>query len=63
MVEDLIKAGKLNEEMICKRIPLMRLARPEEIAGVVSFLCSEAASYITGETIVIDGGWVAYGFI
>jgi NAD(P)-dependent dehydrogenase (short-subunit alcohol dehydrogenase family) len=63
MVEDLIRMGKLNEEKICNRIPLKRLGTSEEIANIVLFLCSEAASYITGETIVVDGGWVAYGYI
>jgi len=61
MVEDLIRMGKLNEKKICDRIPLKRLGATEEIANVVRFLCSDAASYITGQTIIVDGGWVAYG--
>ncbi len=39
-----------------KAIPLNRFAEPADVAGVVLFLASEAASYITGQTIVIDGG-------
>jgi len=40
------------------RVPLGRWGRPEEIAKVAVFLASDAASYITGETIVADGGYV-----
>ncbi len=61
MVEKNIRAGKINEEKLCDRIPLRRLGTKEEIANVARFLCSESASYITGTTIVVDGGWVAYG--
>ena len=39
-----------------KQIALGRFGRPEEIAGVVSFLASDAASYISGQTIIADGG-------
>lgn len=38
------------------RIPMHRLGLPDEMAGVVSFLVSDDASYITGETIVASGG-------
>lgn len=40
------------------QIPLARLARPEELGAVVAFLASEKASYITGTSVVVDGGWV-----
>jgi NAD(P)-dependent dehydrogenase (short-subunit alcohol dehydrogenase family) len=39
-----------------KKILLQRLGTPEDVAGAAVFLCSSAASYITGETIIIDGG-------
>lgn len=41
---------------IIEHIPLQRIGRPEEIASVVSFLLSDSASYITGETISVNGG-------
>lgn len=40
-----------------KNIPMQRLAKPEEIANAVAFLASERAAYITGQTIVVDGGY------
>lgn len=40
-----------------KKVPLKRLGNPEEVANVVTFLASEAASYVTGSNIVVDGGW------
>ena len=38
--------------------PLARVAQPEEFASVVAFLCSEAASYVTGSSLMVDGGLV-----
>jgi 3-oxoacyl-[acyl-carrier protein] reductase len=43
-------------EQQLKGIPLARIGKPSEVASVVAFLCSDAASYITGETIIISGG-------
>jgi 3-oxoacyl-[acyl-carrier protein] reductase len=43
---------------LAKDIPLGRIADPEEFANVVVFLASERASYITGATIPVDGGWI-----
>jgi NAD(P)-dependent dehydrogenase (short-subunit alcohol dehydrogenase family) len=40
-----------------KRIPMGKIGKPIEVAGAVIFLCSEASSYITGQNIVIDGGY------
>ena len=42
-----------------KRVPLGRLAEPEEIGWVIAFLASEGASMITGQTVVVDGGLLA----
>jgi 3-oxoacyl-[acyl-carrier protein] reductase len=45
-------------EALSKLIPLERLGKPADIAGVVAFLASEHASYITGQVFVVDGGMV-----
>ena len=44
------------KETMLKQIPLGRFGEPDDIARVVSFLCSEAAAYVTGQTLVVDGG-------
>ncbi len=53
--------GKSHEEVLsdmAKRVPMNRLAGPEEIASTVVFLASKQAGYITGNTIHVDGGYV-----
>ncbi|KAB7754954.1 MULTISPECIES: SDR family NAD(P)-dependent oxidoreductase [Mycobacteriaceae] len=50
---------KINVEMT----PHQRLGRVEDIAGTVAFLCSEAGSFINGQTIVVDGGWSATKYL
>jgi len=52
MVEDAPK------EHIKNLIPMARIGQPEEVARVVSFLCSDAASYVTGQVISVNGGMV-----
>jgi 3-oxoacyl-[acyl-carrier protein] reductase len=54
---------KMTDEIIARRgepyrqeIPLKRFGKPSEVASVIRFLCSADASYITGQTITIDGG-------
>ena len=46
------------EQRIVDRIPLGRMGTPEEFAAVIAFLASPAASFVTGVTIPVDGGWV-----
>ncbi len=42
-------------------IPMQRYGTPEEIAAAAAFLCSDDASYITGHTLAVDGGFLASG--
>ncbi|WP_121510802.1 SDR family NAD(P)-dependent oxidoreductase [Mesotoga sp. H07pep.5.4] len=59
-----ISAGSMDDpahlKEITDEIPLGRLASPEEIAGTVVFLSSKDASYLTGSTIYVDGGWTTH---
>ena len=48
--------GGEQTQKLLSQVPLRRLGKPEEIASVVGFLVSEEASYITGETIHVNGG-------
>jgi Tropinone reductase 1 len=47
---------------VLDRTPLGRIAEPEEVAAVVAFLCLPAASYVTGQCVSVDGGFMIYGF-
>ncbi len=50
--------SQVVQDEVLKHIPLGRLGEPQDIAGVCLFLASKAADYITGQTIVVDGGMV-----
>jgi NAD(P)-dependent dehydrogenase (short-subunit alcohol dehydrogenase family) len=63
MLTSLVKGGldadPERKKRVLARIPLGRLGEPEEIGGALVFLASDAARYITGASITIDGGWTA----
>jgi len=52
------RQGMTDEELYARasRVPLGRIAQPEDIAGVIAFLCSDAAAYMTGQIIAVNGG-------
>ncbi|WP_129662124.1 SDR family oxidoreductase [Rothia uropygialis] len=52
--------GKSFREQQARVTPLERLGKPEEVAAVVAFLASDDSSFVTGETITVDGGVMAY---
>jgi 3-oxoacyl-[acyl-carrier protein] reductase len=52
-----VDAGKIKERWEAA-IPMKRLGKPEEFAALAAFLVSERASYITGSSIAVDGGWI-----
>jgi NAD(P)-dependent dehydrogenase (short-subunit alcohol dehydrogenase family) len=58
MLASVAKDPALKRKLL-SRTPLQRIGKPEEIASIASFLASDDASYITGETIFADGGRLA----
>jgi NAD(P)-dependent dehydrogenase (short-subunit alcohol dehydrogenase family) len=60
-VAGLAKRNAIDLEGIQKRAPFKRMARPDEIANVATFLASENSGYITGQIVKVDGGWSSYG--
>ncbi len=56
---DPLKNDKKTMEATLARIPMKRFGQTQEIANTVLFLASEESSYITGATVVVDGGWLA----
>jgi len=58
MIEPVKSDPKMEKAMIDK-IPMQRTGKPEEVANLVLFLASDKSSYMTGSTVVIDGGWLA----
>ncbi|MDI6883221.1 MAG: SDR family NAD(P)-dependent oxidoreductase [Patescibacteria group bacterium] len=58
MIQTVKEDPKIIEAMLA-RVPMHRVGKPEEVSNLVLFLASEVSSYMTGSTVVIDGGWLA----
>ena len=58
LVEELLKDPAVRDDVL-RRIPLGRLAEPEDIVGAVVYLAGPASDLVTGHTLVVDGGWTA----
>jgi 2-deoxy-D-gluconate 3-dehydrogenase len=54
-----LQADELRNRQILERIPAARWGEPGDIAGAAVFLASSASSYVNGEVLVVDGGWMA----
>ena len=54
-----VKQDPKTMEAMLARVPMHRVGKPEEVSNLVLFLASDKSSYITGSTVVIDGGWLA----
>ena len=57
-----VNANPEAMKMVMSRTPLQRIGSPREIGDVVAFLASKKASYITGETIYVDGGRIGMNY-
>lgn len=60
LTKDIFKQPQKLEYRL-NRIPMHRIAEPEEMQGAAVYLASEASSYMTGQTIYVDGGWIVNG--
>lgn len=62
MIDELEASGKLKIRDLERRTPMRRLGTGHEVARAVVYMGSSESSWVTGETLVLDGGWTAYGF-
>ncbi len=61
LIDQGLADGSLEEDWMVARVPMRRLAATSEIADAVRYLAGDEASYVTGQTIIADGGWTVQG--
>ena len=61
LIDQGLADGSLQEDWMVARVPMKRLAATHEIANAVRYLAGDEASYVTGQTIIADGGWTVQG--
>jgi len=54
-----MRESKIISENLIRRTPMGRFGKPEEVVGAALYLASDASSYVTGQTLFVDGGWLA----
>ena len=62
LLERFLGGSEKKKNQYAKMHPLGRIAKPEEVANAVVYLCSDGASFITGESLNVDGGYLAQGW-
>lgn len=54
-----VRESKIISENLLQRTPMGRFGKPDEIVGAALYLASDASSYVTGQTLFVDGGWLS----
>jgi 2-deoxy-D-gluconate 3-dehydrogenase len=54
-----MRESKIISEDLLRKTPMGRYGKPEEVVGAALYLTSDASSYVTGQTLFVDGGWLS----